>query len=233
MATAELWSKVLGALNSGEMPPEDSEPLLDADKLAFLETCRKRWSREAILSDSGGDIVMRRLNRREYANTAEALLGVRPDVTTLPDDQATSGFDTAGASLFLSSDQIEQYHATAIENLQLILLPRKRPAAKTVRIEPEEYYTPHYADAAEQMRDIGKRANAFLSQSEKPASEFGLLDEYQAKKQKVQKWLPLMEDYLSRPETQTGITLIMTISKAGTRKSNCRPSIPMQTASIA
>jgi hypothetical protein len=219
MATAELWSKVLGALNSGEMPPEDSEPLLDAYKLAFLEDLsQKMVNARQILSDSGGDIVMRRLNRREYANTVEALLGVRPDVTTLTDDQATSGFDTAGASLFLSSDQIEQYHATAIDNLKLILLPRKRPAAKTVRIEPEEYYTPHYADAAEQMRDIGKRANAFLSQSEKPASEFGLLDEYQAKKQKVQKWLPLMEDYLSRPETQTGITLIMTIKQGGYTK---------------
>lgn len=219
MATAELWSKVLGALNSGEMPPEDSEPLLDADKLAFLEDLSEKMvTARRILSDSGGDIVMRRLNRREYANTVEALLGVRPDVTTLPDDQATAGFDTAGASLFLSSDQIEQYHATAIENLKLILLSRKHLTAKTVRIEPEEYYTQHYADAAEQMRDMGKRANAFLSQSEKPASEFGLLDEYQAKKQKVQEWLPLMENYLARPETQTGITLIMTIKQGGYTK---------------
>ena len=85
MATAELWSKVLGALNSGEMPPEDSEPLLDADKLAFLEDLsQKMVTARQILSDSGGDIVMRRLNRWEYANTVEALLGVRPDVTTLP-----------------------------------------------------------------------------------------------------------------------------------------------------
>ncbi|PHQ34861.1 DUF1592 domain-containing protein [Rhodopirellula bahusiensis] len=219
MATAELWSKVLGALNSGEMPPEDSEPLRDADKLAFLEDLsQKMVTARQILSDSGGDVVMRRLNRREYANTVESLLGVRPDVTTLPDDQATAGFDTAGASLFLSSDQIEQYHATATTNLRLMLLPRKRPATKTVRIEPEDYYTPHYTEAAEQMRDIGKRANAFLAQSEKPASEFGLLDEYQAKKQKVQEWLPLMEDYLARPETQTGITLIMTIKQGGYTK---------------
>jgi hypothetical protein len=219
MATAELWSKVLGALNSGEMPPEDSEPLRDADKLAFLEDLsQKMVTARKILSDSGGDVVMRRLNRREYANTVEALLGVRPDVTTLPDDQATAGFDTAGASLFLSSDQIEQYHATAAANLQLMLSPRKHPKPKTVRIEPEEYYTPHYTEAAAQMRDIGKRANAFLAQSEKPASEFGLLDEYQAKKQKVQEWLPLMEDYLARPETETGITLIMTIKQGGYTK---------------
>ncbi|KLU05530.1 putative signal peptide and transmembrane protein [Rhodopirellula islandica] len=219
MATAELWSKVLGALNSGEMPPEDSEPLRDADKLAFLEDLSEKMvTARLLLSDSGGDIMMRRLNRREYANTMQALLGVRPDVTTLPDDQATAGFDTAGASLFLSSDQIEQYHSTAIANLQLLLSPRKSPESKTVRIQPEEYYTPHYTEAAEQMRDIGKRANAFLSQSEKPASEFGLLDAYQAKKQKVQEWLPLMEDYMARPETQTGITLIMTIKQGGYTK---------------
>lgn len=214
--TAERWAKILNAINSGEMPPQDAEPISDADKTGFLKDLSIQMVvARKILSDTGGVITMRRLNRREYGNTIEALLGVRPDVSTLPDDQATSGFDTTGASLFFSSDQLEQYLATARATLKLAVLPRKPPVSKTVRIGPEEEYNPHYAAAAEKMRDTTSRARAFLAQKEKPASAFGLLDEYQAKKQRVAEWLPLMEDYLARPETKTGATLIMTIKQGG------------------
>ncbi|EMI56403.1 secreted protein containing DUF1592 [Rhodopirellula sallentina SM41] len=219
VATAELWQKVLGALNSGEMPPEDSGPIPANQKLEFLDALSQRMvTARRKLSDTGGDIAMRRLNRREYANTIEDLLGVRPDTSTLPNDQATAGFDTDGASLFLSSNQIEQYLTLARQALHLCLQANGLRPAKTIRIEPEETYTPHYTASAERMRDIGKRARAFLAQTEKTASEFGLLDAYQAKKQSHQEWLPLMEDYLARPETQTGITLIMTIKEGGYTK---------------
>ena len=89
--TAERWAKILNAINSGEMPPRDAEPISDSDKTAFLKDLSIQMvTARKILSDTGGVITMRRLNRREYANRVEALLGVRPDVTTLPDDQATT-----------------------------------------------------------------------------------------------------------------------------------------------
>ena len=68
------------------------------------------------------------------------------------------------------------------------------------------------------MRDKKRRAEAFFAQKEKPASEFGFLDEYSAKKQRNVEWLPLMDGYLKRPETATGITLIMTIKLGGYTK---------------
>ncbi|EMI18954.1 secreted protein containing DUF1588 [Rhodopirellula maiorica SM1] len=216
---AERWAKVLNAINSGEMPPADAEPISDDQKSAFLKDLSEQMviARKR-LSDTGGVVTLRRLNRREYANTVESLLGVRPDVSVLPDDQATSGFDTQGASLFMSSDQIEQYLASARRSLELALSPQKPTKMRTVRVEPEDEYTPHYAAAAEQMRDTRRRADAFLSQTEKPASDFGFLDAYQAKRQRRIEWLPLMEDYLNRPETKTGITLIMTIKQGGYTK---------------
>ena len=217
--TAEKWQKILNAINTGEMPPEDSESMSDHDKTVFLDDLSNQMVvARKILGDTGGVITIRRLNRREYQNTVEALIGVIPDVSSLPDDQATAGFDTAGASLFISSDQLELYLATARRALELALLPRKSPKYETVRVEPEKELTPYYAATVEQMKDIEKRANAFLSQSEKPASEFGLLDEYQAKRQRVQKWLPQFEQYLARPETKTGATLIMTIKQGGPTK---------------
>lgn len=219
IVTAERWQKILNAINSGEMPPEKKEQISDAEKTAFLEDLSIQMvTARKVLSDSGGVITLRRLNRREYANTLEALLGVRPDVSDLPDDQASTSFDTTGASLFFSSDQLEQYLTTARQTLELALRPRTPVESKTIRIEPEEELTPHYAASAARMRDTEERSRAFLAQKVKPASDFGLLDEYQAKKQRVQEWLPLMEDYLKRPETKTGATLIMTIKEGGATK---------------
>lgn len=219
IATAERWAKVLNAINSGEMPPVDSEPIADQAKKEFLRDLSEQMViARKILSDSGGVITLRRLNRREYSNTIEALLGVRPDVSNLPDDQASSGFDTQGASLFMSSDQIEQYLVTAKRSLELALLPKKHQKSKTIRVEPEAEYNPHYLAAADEMRDKKRRVEAYFAQSEKPPSAFGFLDEYSAKKQRKVDWLPLMDDYLGRPETKTGATLIMTIKQGGYTK---------------
>jgi len=217
--TAERWAKILNAINSGEMPPKDAEPISDVDKTAFLKDLSIQMVvARKILSDTGGVVTMRRLNRREYANTIEALLGVRPDIASLPDDQATSGFDTSGASLFISSDQIEQYLATASVNLELALLPRKPLASTTVRIEPEEDFNKTITEAAANMRDQVKRSKAYFAQKDKPASDFGFLDDYQAGRQKVAEWLPLLDRYLARPETKTGIATIVTIKQGGLTK---------------
>ncbi|TWU58612.1 hypothetical protein Poly51_13910 [Rubripirellula tenax] len=219
--TADLWSKVLNAINSGEMPPEDVDPISDLEKSTFLESLSNEMVvARRVLSDSGGEITLRRLNRREYANTIESLLGVRPDVTNLPDDQATSGFDTQGASLFFSSDQLEQYLAAANSALELALNPRKKVETKVIRVQPEEQYTPHYAAAAAKLQDKLDRAAAWKSQTEKPASEFGFLDEYEAKKSSINsaKWLRQLKWYLDQPETKMGAALILTIKDGGYTK---------------
>ncbi len=85
--SAELWQKILNAMNSGEMPPDDEPQVSDAEKTAFLQELSVQMviARE-VLSDSGGVITMRRLNRREYENTVFDLLGVRFKAAALPDD---------------------------------------------------------------------------------------------------------------------------------------------------
>ena len=107
---AETWQKVLNALNSGEMPPEDSEQPGNAEKADFLDDlARTMVTARQVLSDSGGTIAMRRLNRREYRNTIEQLTGVKIGVGSLPTDGGSGTFDTVGSSQFISSDQFEQY----------------------------------------------------------------------------------------------------------------------------
>ncbi|MEQ1860943.1 MAG: DUF1592 domain-containing protein [Chthoniobacteraceae bacterium] len=107
---AERWQKILNALNSGEMPPEDETQPEKARKTEFLDDLAGTLViARKVLGDAGGQIAMRRLNRREYKNTIRDLLGVEIDVRDLPADGGTGSFDTVGASLFMSGDQIEQY----------------------------------------------------------------------------------------------------------------------------
>ncbi len=107
---ADLWQKVLNSVNAGEMPPEDEKQPQPEAKTDFLEALSQTLvTARRVLSDSGGKIVVRRLNRREYANTIRDLLGVQIDVSNLPPDSGNGTFDTVGSSLFMSSDQVEQY----------------------------------------------------------------------------------------------------------------------------
>ncbi|MEX1048741.1 MAG: DUF1592 domain-containing protein [Akkermansiaceae bacterium] len=108
--SAERWQKVLNALNSGDMPPEDETPLPATAKADLLDDLAKTIVvARRNLSDSRGVVTMRRLNRREYGNTLDALFGMKTEVNELPADTSEKNFDTVGSSLFMSGDQIDQY----------------------------------------------------------------------------------------------------------------------------
>ena len=138
---AEIWQKVLNTLNSGEMPPEDSEQPGNTEKADFLDAlARTMVTARQALSDSGGKITMRRLNRREYRNTIKQLTGVNVDVGSLPTDGGSGTFDTVGSSQFISSDQFEQYlklGRQAIDDAFKQLGTRKQPS-QLFHIEPED-----------------------------------------------------------------------------------------------
>jgi len=109
MKTAETWQKILNVINTGEMPPDDETQLPRDLKTSFLDDLSNHMVKaRKVLSDSGGVITMRRLNRREYRNTVNELLGIEPELHQLPED-GIGGYDTVGTSQFISSDQIEQY----------------------------------------------------------------------------------------------------------------------------
>ncbi|MEM8911169.1 MAG: DUF1592 domain-containing protein [Planctomycetota bacterium] len=230
VGTAALWAKVLNAINSGEMPPEDYDPIPDELKLSFLEDLTSRMVRaRMILSDTGGKAPLRRLNRREYASTIEALVGVRPDVSSLPDDQVGDGFDTHGASLFMSSHQIEQYlqaardalrRASRAAGLDSSFQHGSNRQPEIVHVEPEETYTPHYRDYLAKLRSEYDNAVAFKSQTEKTAAEFGLIDPHQADVHinHFESWSRQLDDYLHWPESKTGVPLILTIKGGGMTK---------------
>ncbi len=159
---AELWQKVLNALNAGEMPPVDSDQPGNTEKADFLDDLARTMviARKA-LSDSGGKITMRRLNRREYGNTIEYLTGVRVDVGSLPTDGGSGTMDTVGASQFISSDQLEQYLKLGRQAIDEAF--ERQAAQKTkprvFRVEPE---TTVNVQSVKRMRGMKETNDRFM-----------------------------------------------------------------------
>ena len=138
--TAERWQKVLNALNSNAMPPEE-EPQLDRQAKADLldELANLMVAARKSLYDQKGVRTMRRMNRREYRNTIRELLGVEIQVNELPSDSGTGVFDTMSTSLFMSSDQFEQYLALGREALdEAFEREAHRSTVKRQRFEAED-----------------------------------------------------------------------------------------------
>ncbi len=220
--TAELWQKVLNTLNSGEMPPEKKKQLPDEAKTRLLDDLSQQIvTARSILSDSGGVIPLRRLNRREYQNTIEDLIGVVPDVSNLPNDQAASEFDTLGGSLFFSSDQLENYLGTAKRALELSLGLRKQKPSKTIRLEPEHTWSPVYLKKAQEALAVGQQVQIWKSggKTEKSAIKAGFLDSWEARKadDAYQYKFPQLARYIQNPHNQNGASFLLTIKGGYTR----------------
>ncbi len=171
LESAERWQKVLNELNSGNMPPEDEKQPDGVAKTNFLDDLSHVMvAARRSLGDQQGVITMRRLNRREYRNTLRELLGVEINVSELPPDTASEGFDTAGANLFMSSNQLEQYQALGLEALTEAF-ERQTAAAveKTMRYEAETT-TPKVRDFVKHQIDAKERAEKWVKAVEDAAA---------------------------------------------------------------
>ena len=172
--TAEKWQKVLNALNSGEMPPEDEEQPDSAAKTDFLAdladvmvVARKE------LGDQKGVITMRRVNRREYRNTLRELLGVEINVSELPTDGGTGGFDTVGSNLFMSGNQFEQYQSLGREALEEAFAWQAAAAEKPHLRYEAETTTPVVTKFVAYQIDARERAKEWVKAVEVAAAKPG------------------------------------------------------------
>lgn len=169
---AELWQKILNAVNSGDMPPEDSNQPGNNEKADFLDDLAQTMvAARRALSDSGGKITMRRLNRRDYRNTIEHLTGVKVDVNSLPTDGGSGTFDTVGASQFISSDQFEQYlklGRNAIdEAFERQTALKQKP--QLFRVEPETTVNVDSLKSMRQLEETYERYKLWKAEVDKAA----------------------------------------------------------------
>lgn len=107
----ELWLAVMEQLASGKMPPKDKPRPPVKDVQAAVSWINERaGAAELARRAAEGRVVMRRLNRAEYANTVRDLLGVEVDLSDLlPPDTSTSGFDNSAELLHTSSYLLRSY----------------------------------------------------------------------------------------------------------------------------
>ncbi len=121
------------------------------------------------LSDSGGKITMRRLNKRDYQNSIESLMGVRLGKDLLPDDGSSGDFDTVGASLFISSDKFEQYLKLGRHAIDEFYERRAARSAKpfVYRVEPEKTLNVGLRQRVARNDEYLKRYKALDAQMEK------------------------------------------------------------------
>jgi hypothetical protein len=142
---AGQWIEVMDRLNLGEMPPE-GEPRPEIESL----TAVTRWiaaelrHAEKLGRGAGGRVLLRRLNRAEYANTIRDLLkmeflpGESP-LEFLPPDGTAEGFDKVSLALTLDPSLLEKYFQTAslIADKAIVDGPPEFPT-EVMRYEMEE-----------------------------------------------------------------------------------------------
>ena len=107
----DQWDAILRMVETGVMPPPDADqpsPQLRKEFAALVRAIYDEYDRTA--PPDPGRVTMRRLNRREYANTVRDLLGVDFNPTeNFPADDVGHGFDNIGDVLTLSPLLMERY----------------------------------------------------------------------------------------------------------------------------
>lgn len=136
-AVAQSWQDVLDVLNLSEMPPADEKQPTKQELADVLETLTGNLAvARRRLVDTGGAIVVRRLNRREYAQTIRDLFGVAVDSGFLPEDEKIDGFDTLGQAQEFSSLHLERYLELGRRVLNRVITTGKKPGGpQTKKVE--------------------------------------------------------------------------------------------------
>jgi hypothetical protein len=129
---AEVWEKVIRKLRAGVMPPPGLPRPALAEYDALRDWLEGEIDRAAAAKPHAGSVVLRRLNRTEYAHAIRDLLDLRIDVTTLlPPDDAAHGFDNIAGSLTISPTLLESYTTAAARIARMAVGYWKSPAEAT------------------------------------------------------------------------------------------------------
>jgi hypothetical protein len=130
-AALKKWVRVFDRVAAGEMPPpKKKQPSPDAvqDFMAAL------GGDLVTKSNAQKGTVLRRLNRREYQNTINDLLGVKVSlIDSLPDDGRAHGFDNVGEALSVSGIQMQRYMEAAELAINAALSQPTQPASERQR----------------------------------------------------------------------------------------------------
>lgn len=134
-ATRKHWSVVVARLRAGEMPPKEKPRPPEKDVQALTDWLAARvTAADSVARAVQGRVVIRRLNRVEYENTINDLLGINVNLKEqLPADGSADGFDNAAAAHHTSSFLMEKYLEAADTALNMAIANRPKPPMSTLK----------------------------------------------------------------------------------------------------
>ena len=132
---ADLWEKALRKLRGGMMPPPGARRPDAASVDTFTAALERELDAAAARNPNPGRVALHRLNRAEYANAIEDLLGIRIDSSALlPKDDEADGFDNVASVLTVSPSFLDQYISAArVVTARAMGNPAARPGSTTYR----------------------------------------------------------------------------------------------------
>ena len=164
---AETWHDVLNALNKGKMPPKGAPQLTTEERSAVVDWLTAEISNVAKQRrGTGGEVVLRRLNRVEYQNTMSDLLGLDLDyIKNLPpDQQSRDGFKNNGSDLRMSPLQLEYYLEAARRGLRSAIVegpPPKVIAHRATETVEDKVPREHWSNRLGRTGTFVARSDAF------------------------------------------------------------------------
>ncbi|WP_217647000.1 DUF1592 domain-containing protein [Planctomicrobium piriforme] len=125
----EIWAKVLKLVRLGAMPPSDAKQPTEEERnraIGWLD--HQLYFVDCAAEQNPGRVTVRRLNRIEYNNTVNDLLGInfRP-ADDFPSDDVGHGFDNIGDVLTVPPLLMEKY-LTAGESIARKVTPTGSPS---------------------------------------------------------------------------------------------------------
>src|SRR5689334_640725 len=139
-ANRKRWLSVLEQVKEGTMPPAEKPRPPAKEVEALIGWINERTgAAEAARSAAVGRVVMRRLNRAEYANTVRDLLGVDVELNDLlPEDISSSGFDNSAEALHVSSYLMDGYLEAADRVLDAAIADGPQPLTIKKRFDVKD-----------------------------------------------------------------------------------------------
>lgn len=136
---AETWALAQEMLEELEMPPEKAQkrnPLPEDKRELLLSWLGSSLTDAAVVQAERNRTVMRRLNKQQYTNSLQELLGLPIDFgRVLPDDgKSAMGFSNNGEVLEASPLHLEYYQAIAREALNQAIVIGPQPAPFWIRV---------------------------------------------------------------------------------------------------
>jgi Protein of unknown function (DUF1592)/Protein of unknown function (DUF1588)/Protein of unknown function (DUF1595)/Protein of unknown function (DUF1585)/Protein of unknown function (DUF1587) len=135
---AKIWEAAVKKLRSGLMPPPAEKQPDHAAVLSMITWLETTLDKAQEAAPHTGYVPLRRLNRREYANSVHDLLGLQLDAAQwLPQDPVKDDFDNNAEQLQMNASFMDQA-VTASRSIALLAVgdPKSVPLETTYGLVP-------------------------------------------------------------------------------------------------